>query len=132
MTSLQIEFVFPGIAHPDQDQNGIPYIKIFGLDKSDGRGGPSDGEVDEYDSYVFDLRKGLLKFPLDFPLPFNASRTQYEENANDDRYIWSESLLSYFPAPEIYDPFTQSSRYFEYSHFQFRCSIILPKSADQQ
>ena len=56
---------------PEQDENGINYIEIFGLDQQDAQGNKgADGLVDKTDGTLFDLRRGLLKFPPDFPYPF--------------------------------------------------------------
>ncbi|MBU8869463.1 MAG: cell surface protein SprA [Gemmatimonadales bacterium] len=119
---LKIERVDAGAAHPDQDENGIPYIQIFGLDKNDGAKGPPDGLADKTDTYIFDLQKGLLKFPLNFPEPFNASRTQYEGYANDERFVWDNSFLKKHPAPGLYDPEVNQTHYDEYGYFKLIAS----------
>ncbi len=67
-------------ADADRETNGLPYLRIFGLDRHDpeGGGGP-DGIVDENDAQLFDLARGLLRFPLDFPRPFAATAAEYAD-----------------------------------------------------
>ncbi len=78
---LRIEANDQGLTHPDIDENGINYLRIFGLDIEDPSRNPgADGLVDVHNPLIFDLNKGLLKFPLDFPTPF------YDETGTGDRY----------------------------------------------
>ena len=89
---LRIERDVPSEAAPDLELEGIPYIQIFGLDENDGReGGPRDGLVDRHNNYIFDLSKGLLRFPLNFPKPFAASQVEYEDNAEPAAADWWEN-----------------------------------------
>lgn len=111
---LRIEREQVGADHPEQDRFGIPYIRTFGLDQTDGRGGPSDGLADKTDQFVFDLDNGLLIFPLDFPYPFNADSLQYIDYANDPEFTWEGSSVQLGLAPEIYDPTVFQSEFANY------------------
>jgi hypothetical protein len=119
---LVIERTELGADHPDLDEAGIPYIRVFGLDNSDGQGGPPDGLVDKADAFHFDLVNGLLKFPLDFPRPFAADEMQYRDYVNSDDFIWDGTYLADHLVSEIYEPGLYSTYYPDYSAFQFRIS----------
>ncbi len=104
---------------PDQDENEIPYIQIFGLDQDNPqRSGQPDGLVDKTDQAIFDLRKGLLKFPLDFPTPFNGGEDAYRAYANNDAFEWEGSFLQEHQAEEFYDPNILPTNYHQYSSFR--------------
>ncbi len=96
------------------ETNGLPYLRIFGLDTTDVDGHPgADGIVDENASSRFDLVRGLLMFPLDFPRPFDATAEDYAANAGVtvEEFAWDQTRLSQYLTPEIYDPATPPSRY---------------------
>ena len=124
---LRIERIKPGDPHPELDtNNNIPYIQIFGLDRTDERNaGLPDGKVDFTNSTLFDLDNGLVKFPtFAFPTPFAGSREQYEEYADtpDDTtsFVWEDSFLSQEGTltPDIYNPDVLPSEYPQYGKFR--------------
>ena len=104
---------------PELDENAIPYIQLFGLDKlgQDGSLGP-DGFADFMVDFTFDLERGLLFFPLIFPQPFNASEDIYADYANDDNFQWEGTFLQENQAPELYDPETLSLFYPGFGFFK--------------
>lgn len=116
---LRVEFNDQSLAHPDQDTSGLTYLQIFGLDRTNpqGQGGP-DNIVDKENTYLFDLQRGLLKFPLDFPEPFNASEQQYAGYANDPSFDWAASRLSTNRLPAIYDWQTNINQYNQYNKWR--------------
>jgi hypothetical protein len=124
---LRIERNVTGVSHPDQDLgSNIPYIRIFGLDQTDPQrvGGP-DGLVDYTDETLFDLNKGLLKFPtFAFPTPFAADQAQYEAYAQSSDFVWENSFLSEDGSltPDIYDPDVLPSQYPQYGTFRIVAS----------
>lgn len=85
---------FDNSAQPSIDENGVDYIRIFGLDRRNAQGvAEPDGRVDADDVYLFDLQKGLLKFPLDFPEPFHGDAGKYESYAAGTAFDFAESLF---------------------------------------
>nr|MEE4268191.1 cell surface protein SprA [Candidatus Krumholzibacteria bacterium] len=112
---------------PDQDLgSNIPYIQIFGLDQTDPQltGGP-DGIVDWNDPLLFDLQKGILKFPtFEFPTPFAADQAQYEAYADDPNFDWGSSYLSEDGTltPELYDPDVLPTQYPQFGKFRLVAS----------
>ncbi len=91
---LRIEKNEVGNGQPAQDENGLDYIRVFGLDRRNAQGQAThDGVVDADDPYLIDLVKGLLKFPLDFPEPFNASEAQYKAYADVEPFQWEGTFL---------------------------------------
>jgi len=92
--------------HPEKDEQGVDFIRIFGLDRENNSGEPgADGIVDFYNYLLFDLQRGLLIFPLDFPAPFAASPEQYVANVDWDEWEWdAQSYLAQNLAPELYSP----------------------------
>lgn len=115
---LRIERDEPGAAQPAQDENGIDYIRIFGLDRRNAQNaGRPDGLVDSGDIYLFDLQKGLLKFPLDFPEPFNGTEDQYRAYADTTAFTWGGTFLQANVRGEFYDPETLPSNYAQYAKF---------------
>ncbi len=103
---------------PYRDEDGVDYIRIFGLDRINSQGQPgSDGVVDSTDPYLFDLTKGLLKFPLDFPEPFAAGEAAYAAYA--DSFAWGPDVfLTKNQRPELYDPAVFPSDYPTYAKFK--------------
>lgn len=118
--TLQIERNELGVAHPELDGAGLPYIRIFGLDKTDGHGGAPDGVADIMDPYLFNMEKGLLFFPLDFPHPFAADEAKYRYYAESDSFVWDDTFLEQHLAPQLYDPEIVATDYPDYSHFTIR------------
>ncbi len=105
---------------PYQDENEIPYIEIFGLDQKNAQNvdGP-DGLVDKTDGAIFDMRKGLLKFPLNFPTPFSAGYDAYEYYSSD--VAWDgdpDSFLKVNQHGELYDPDFLPTDYHQYNSFR--------------
>ena len=92
---------------PERDfasAGGLSFIRIFGLDQTNIQGGlEPDGIADFVNPYLFDLNRGLLKFPLDFPEPFSASREEYEAYAGDG-FDFDNSYVAAYLTPQIYDP----------------------------
>jgi len=79
---LRIEANDQTLTHPELDENGISYLRIFGLDIENPSRVPGyDGLVDVHNPLIFDLNRGLLKFPLDFPQPF------YDATGTGERYL---------------------------------------------
>ena len=90
---LRIERNVPGASQPQQDETGLDYIRIFGLDRDDPqRSGNPDGLVDSWDTFIIDLTNGLLKFPLDFPMPFAPGGQIVLEG--DDADLTAEAVYS--------------------------------------
>ena len=117
---LRIERNTTGEAQPQQDEHGLDYIRIFGLDRENAQGlAGSDGVVDSNNPYIFDLQKGLLKFPLDFPTPFAADSSQYAAYADTSAFTWGPgSFLTENQAPQLYDPSVFPSDYNKYQYFR--------------
>ena len=97
-----------GAADPARDEQGMAYLRIFGLDREDAAGRPvPDGVWDSHRNEVFDLSRGLLRFPWDFPRPFAGSPEQYAAFVNDPAWTWSPAFfLAGHLAPELYSPLT--------------------------
>ncbi len=117
--SLRIESITTG-DQPQEDENHYSYLRIFGLDQGDANGlGEPDDEADYNIPYIFDLANGLLKFPLNFPQPFAASKEQYEGYVNDPdgTWEWEGTFLEQEQAPELYMVGTGSSEYHRYGKF---------------
>ncbi len=130
---LRIERNEPGQNQPQQDESGLDYIRIFGLDRDNPqRSGSSDGIVDVWDPFLFDLQKGLLKFPLDFPMPFapggapiidgNEADIQaeatYTAYADTSVFVWNPSFLRTNQAWQLYNPSFYPSQYSEFGKFR--------------
>ncbi len=119
--NMRIEVNDQGV-HSDFDENNIPYIRIFGLDSEDpGRNPGADGLVDFHDPLIFDMARGLLKFPLDFPEPFNATEAQYTANVGNDEDGFSfetSVFLANNLSPEIYDPDVLPTEYNNFERFK--------------
>ena len=122
---LKIEWNAPG-TNLDVDEMGLSYVQIFGLDSQhlNGTNG-SDGIPDFHDGLLFDLRKGLLFFPLSFSQPFASSEVSYSENADSDLFVWSGSYLQMHQTPQIYDLNTFPHDYSQYSPFVLKFFIRL-------
>ena len=104
---------------PDQDERGMAYIRIFGLDQEDVQGTPgADGIVDFHNPLLFDLYRGLLRFPRDFPQPFAADPQQYEDNVQSPEWSYeSRSFLGEHLAPQIYSLDTLPLDYPPFGYF---------------
>ncbi len=121
---LRIERNVTSDPFPYQDENEVNYIEIFGLDRENAQHQPiPDGVVDKTDATVFDLRKGLLKFPLDFPTPFNAGFDAYHGYSAD--LYWdaagdnpSDAFLKTKQHGELYNPDILPSDYHLYNSFR--------------
>lgn len=98
--------------------NGVDYIRIFGLDWRNAQGELTpDGRVEADDPLVFDLVKGLLKFPLSFPQPFNGSPEQYQANGGS-AFVWDGSFLSKNLTPRIYEYGLLQNEFSQYESFR--------------
>ncbi len=134
---LRIERNQPATNQPQQDESGMDYIRIFGLDRDDPqRSGKPDGLVDSWDPFLIDLQKGLLKFPLDFPMPFapggnptgreeeadSIARAAYTANADtsadNSTFVWDPSFLKDEQTWELYDPSIYPSQFSDYTSFK--------------
>jgi hypothetical protein len=130
---LRIERNQPGANQPQQDVNGVDYIRIFGLDRGDPQGNDNpDGLVDTWDRFIIDLDKGLLKFPLDFPMPFAPGGTPlgrqdeadaiaevvYTANADTSAFVWDPSFLKDNQTWQLYDPHIFPSEYSQHTSFR--------------
>ncbi|MFN2370092.1 MAG: hypothetical protein ABR506_02940 [Candidatus Krumholzibacteriia bacterium] len=107
--------------NPQLDEQGVNYFEIFGLDLEDPRGGPPDGVVDWHRPELFDLQRGLLKFPVNVPEPFAPADPQafYEGNVNQEG--WSYQASAYLvenQVPQLYSPDTPPNLYPNYGKFQ--------------
>lgn len=122
---LKIEInAFTDYPHLDLDNqgngSGLDWFRIFGLDRFDQQGNPHpDGLVDIGDPYLFDFNRGLLKFPVDVPEPFNAPPEVYTAFADTSAFDFDGSLLSDNLMPEIYDPETTPQQMATFSRFKF-------------
>ncbi len=102
-TDVQADLHYPG---DDSGQGAIDYLRVFGLDIQNAQGQAGfDGEVDKNDLNRFDLARGLLKFPLDFPFPFAAEKQKYARNAGVDEaaFPWDDPIparVRAVPGPE--------------------------------
>jgi hypothetical protein len=118
---LRIEKNDPGSSQPAQDSaNKIDYIRVFGLDRTNPQGETiHDGLADADNPYLIDLVKGLLKFPLDFPEPFNAPPEKYAEYADVENFAWTGTFLQLSIAglSRIYAEDTQQSELVTHSEF---------------
>ncbi len=113
-------------ADADVETNGLPYLRIFGLDTMDVDGHPgADGIVDENDSSRFDLVRGLLRFPLDFPRPFDATAEVYAANAGvaPEAFAWDQTRLSQLLTPQIYDAATPPAQYPDHGSFRLIATV---------
>lgn len=131
---LRIERNVTSDNFPYQDENEIPYIEIFGLDRTNAQNtGEPDGLVDKTDGAIFDMRKGLLKFPLDFQTPFNAGYDAYRDYSED--FHWDadpgapnndprsdDSFLKQKQHSELYDPDFLPTDYHLYNSFRLVAS----------
>ncbi len=106
---------------PDLDlaAEGVSWVRLFGLDIEDMSRNPGhDGLVDIHNSMIFDLYRGLLKFPLDNPQPFAAEPEQYLQYVTPEEYPWSGSYLEQNLVPEIYQFDTPPANLVRYRKFQ--------------
>jgi hypothetical protein len=109
---------------PEQDLSGagagsgLKWIRIFGLDRQTQQGDPGhDDRVDAHDPFLFDLTRGLLKFPLDFPEPFNAAPEVYAAFADSSVYDPLTTQLE--TIPQIYSPDVTSQQMSQYTQYRF-------------
>lgn len=108
----------------DIDENNIPYIRIFGLDRTNPQGGVGyDGQVDINDGTLFDFNKGLLKFPtFAFPTPFAADEASYRAYAQSDAFTYDGTFLAENQTPQLYDPNVLPTQYNTYGKFRIVAS----------
>ena len=98
----------------------VEYVAIFGLDRQDLAGTPfADGVADFHDPALFDLQRGLLRFPADMPEPFAATRARYEANVQDPDWDWTRSTyLTDNLVPLLYSPWTPPAELPQYGRFR--------------
>jgi len=83
---------------------GIEWFQVFGLDTEDQQGEPGpDGIADFHDSALFDFNRGILKFPLNIPEPFNMAPEVYQSLAPDG-FDFETSTLADYLMPKLYEP----------------------------
>ena len=131
--ALRIEHIAPGYNYPWQDENGLDYLRIFGLDRDDPtRTGFPDGLADVWDPFLFNLQKGLLIFPLDFPQPFapggnpagreeeagDMAEAVYTAIADTSAFVWDPSWLRDNQTWQLYDPEIHPWNYPQYGAFK--------------
>jgi hypothetical protein len=105
----------------DAGEGSIAYLRVFGLDVQNAQGqAGADGEVDKNDLTRFDLYRGLLKFPLDFPFPFAADQQKYAQNVGQSvgEFPWEGTFLSENLTPQIYESTTLPSQFPNYAKFR--------------
>jgi hypothetical protein len=137
---LRIERNVPaGAGSPHLDENGLDYIRIFGLDRDDSQGsGNPDGMVDLWDPFLFDLQRGLLKFPQDFPMPFAPggnpngrweeagaiAEATYAAYADTSAFVWDLSFLQYNQTWQLYDPVIYPPEYPQFARFRIIATYL--------
>ncbi len=110
--------------------SGLDWFRIFGLDTEDQLSNPEhDFIVDKHRTVVFDYVRGLLKFPLNFPEPFNAPQFLYEAYADTSSFVFAESQLSDNLIPEIYDWQTNPNDLSNYTQFRLIASHAAASSS---
>ena len=123
--NLRIERLDASTDQPRYDENGVNYLRIFGLDNGDiyGEGAP-DERPDIQRGQLFDLQRGLLIYPENFPTPFDTSQAAYEANAQTE-IAWGtlpdggEAFLSRNQAPKLYELGSTQTDFSEASYFRF-------------
>jgi hypothetical protein len=118
---FRIEFNDVVLDYPQVDEMGIDYLHIFGLDSKNQQGEPGrDGIADFHDPTLFDLDRGYLKFPLDFPHPFAAGEEAYRQNLDPDvdNFGWEGTRLAQNQTPELYDSDVLPSEYPQFAKFR--------------
>jgi len=121
---LRIETTDTSRDNPDQHgTQGLLFLQLFGLDSETPQGQPTpDGVVDKHIPELIDLQRGLLKFPLNFPFPFDATEEAYRQNAGlepgDPRWEWNDTILQATRTPEIYDHTTLPNDYDRFGTFR--------------
>ena len=132
---MRIEFnSFTNYPHLDLKQDdtgsGVDWFRIFGLDVQDQQSvAGADGLIDKHRTIYFDYVRGLLKFPLNFPEPFNADSSVYEGYADTTGFVFDESLLSDNLIPEIYDWQTLPAQLPDYNQFRLVASHAAASSS---
>ncbi len=100
---LRIDRVDPTTDTPWNDENDVPYLRVFGLDTGDDWGvGAPDGRPDLNRAALFDLGSGMLIFPESFATPFAATEAQYRANAGADIAWGPGTYLREHQAPQLY------------------------------
>ena len=81
---------------------------------------------------IFDLERGLLKFPLDFPTPFAPGgnpigrwdeadaigEATYAAYADTSAFVWDLSFLQYNQTWQLYDPTVYPPDYSQFARFR--------------
>lgn len=106
------------------DENGIPYFRLFGLDRRDASGASGhDGCLDLHDDDLFIFSSGLLRFPM--VEPFSAGEGRYENYADDSAFSWTGTYLQKRQAPELYDPAVDPEDHEQYGYFRMHITYTL-------
>lgn len=104
---------------PTVDESGLPYIRLFGLDRYDRMGYPGpDGLADFADAFMFNFYKGLLRFPLEEP--FAAGEAAHAIFADSPSFVWNGTYLQYYQAAGLYDPLARPYDYRQFGYFTVR------------
>jgi len=112
-------FPYRDLSADGEEGSGLDWIRIFGLDRQDQLlADIPDGIVDKSNPFIFDLSRGLLKFPQSFPEPFNAAAEVYESYANTEEFNFETSLISGNLIPEIYESTTNPNDLSNYTQFR--------------
>lgn len=94
---------------------GIEWFQVFGLDTEDRQGqAGSDGIADFHDAALFDFSRGILKFPLNMPEPFNMTPQRYEALAPQG-FDYAASGLANYLMPGLYAPTNSESQLSQYN-----------------
>lgn len=118
---LTIEAVDPGRQDTAVDELGLPYIRLFGLDRFDAEGATvPDGLADIHDPYILDLNEGLLRFPMGEP--FAAGEAVHAGYAATPLFMWEGTFLAEGQAPDLYESSTLPEDYFSFSRFLIKAT----------
>jgi hypothetical protein len=118
---MTIEVAEHGRQDPDVDENDFPYIRLFGLDRFDAQGvALPDGLADIQDARLFDLREGLLRFPM--AEPFAAGEAAHRAFADSPLFRWEDTYLAEHQEQELYLSWVRPEDYGAYGRFLLRAT----------
>jgi len=109
------------------DASGLPWVRIFGLDRPPWRDPEATSLLDIDLRSHCDFQRGLLFFPTESSRPFAADRTTYESWADSPLFVWSTSLLPGSLGPALYDFDANAGERLAASHY--RLVITMPDPA---
>lgn len=118
---MTIEAAVLGLQDPDVDEYGFPYIQLFGLDRFDVQGAAlPDGLADIRDARLFELRDGLLRFPMEEP--FAAGEAVHRAFADSPFFSWEDTYLAEHQEQELYRSWVRPEDYWAYGRFLLRAT----------